>query len=40
MKATGNNGIVNTDGNLCRFPKFGYNYLNDTTPNNQAVAED
>jgi formate dehydrogenase major subunit len=31
MKTTGNNGLVNTDGNLCRFPKFGYNYLNDTT---------
>lgn len=31
MKTTGNNGLVNTDGNICRFPKFGYNYLNDTT---------
>jgi formate dehydrogenase major subunit len=31
MKTTGNNGLVNTDGNLCRFPKFGYNYLNDKT---------
>ena len=30
MKTTGNNGLVNTDGNICRFPKFGYNYLNDT----------
>lgn len=31
MKTTGSNGLVNTDGNLCRFPKFGYNYLNDVT---------
>jgi len=29
MKVTGKNGVVNTDGNICRFPKFGYNYLND-----------
>lgn len=36
MRVTGNKGIVNKDGNLCRFPKFGYQYLNDgfriTTP--------
>ncbi len=25
---TGSKGIVNKDGNICRFPKFGYNYLN------------
>ncbi len=29
MKTTGKNGMVNKDGNLCRFPKFGYHYLND-----------
>ena len=29
MKVTGNKGLVNQDGNLCRYPKFGYNYLND-----------
>ncbi len=29
MKVTGNKGLVNHDGNLCRYPKFGYHYLND-----------
>jgi len=28
---TGKKGLVNTDGNLCRYPKFGYQYLNDTS---------
>ena len=31
MSTTGSEGMINKDGNLCRFPKFGYNYLNDTT---------
>ena len=32
MKVTGKEGaLVNKDGNICRFPKFGYEYLNDTT---------
>jgi formate dehydrogenase major subunit len=31
MSTTGKEGMINKDGNLCRFPKFGYNYLNDTT---------
>lgn len=29
MKVTGAIGPVNRQGNLCRFPKFGYQYLND-----------
>ncbi len=29
MKVTGSEGIVNPDGNICRYPKFGFNYLND-----------
>lgn len=29
MKVTGNEGLVNKDGNLCKYPKFGYQYLND-----------
>ncbi len=29
MAVAGKNGLVNRDGNLCRFPKFGYQYLND-----------
>ncbi|MEI7981538.1 MAG: FAD-dependent oxidoreductase, partial [Bacteroidota bacterium] len=26
---TGKNGLINPDGNLCKYPKFGYSYLND-----------
>jgi formate dehydrogenase major subunit len=29
MGVTGKAGMVNQDGNLCRYPKFGYQYLND-----------
>ncbi len=29
MKVTGNEGLINKDGNICRYPKFGFNYLND-----------
>ena len=29
MQTTGKPGLVNKDGNICRFPKFGYNYIND-----------
>lgn len=36
MRTSGGNGMVNPDGNICRYPKFGYHYLNDanriTTP--------
>jgi formate dehydrogenase major subunit len=28
---TGKKGLVNTDGNICRYPKFGYNYMNDVS---------
>ena len=28
---SGRKGLVNTDGNICRYPKFGYNYLNDSS---------
>ncbi|MCX6231471.1 MAG: FAD-dependent oxidoreductase [Bacteroidetes bacterium] len=29
MKVTGANREVNTDGNICKYAKFGYQYLND-----------
>lgn len=29
MKVTGANGLVNKDANLCRYPKFGYHFMND-----------
>jgi len=36
MNVTGTSGLVNETGNICRFPRFGYSYLNDrrriTTP--------
>ncbi len=28
MKVTGEKGLVNHDGNICRFGKFGYQYIN------------
>jgi predicted molibdopterin-dependent oxidoreductase YjgC len=28
---TGENGLINSDGNICKFPKFGYQYLNDAS---------
>ena len=30
MMVTGAEGLVNQDGNLCRYAKFGYRYLNDS----------
>jgi formate dehydrogenase major subunit len=29
MHVSGVEGLVNADGNICRYPKFGYHYLND-----------
>ena len=29
MRVTGRNGLVNVDGSICRYPKFGYKYMND-----------
>jgi len=29
MNVSGNPGLINVDGNICRFPRFGYSYLND-----------
>lgn len=31
MKVTGANGLVNKDGNHCKFGKFGYSFFNDKT---------
>ncbi len=31
MKVTGKDGQINKDGNLCKYPKFGYQYLNDNS---------
>jgi len=30
-RVTGNPGLVNKDGSICRFAKFGYHYMNDHT---------
>jgi formate dehydrogenase major subunit len=30
MRVNGADGAVNKDGNICKYPKFGYHYLNDT----------
>jgi len=29
MSVSGNKGVVNQQGNICRYPRFGYAYLND-----------
>jgi formate dehydrogenase major subunit len=30
-RVTGNRGLINTDGNICRYARFGYRYLNDSS---------
>ncbi len=30
-RVSGQKGRINKNGNLCKYPKFGYNYLNDTS---------
>lgn len=30
VKAEGKNGLINKDGNLCKYGRFGYRYLNDS----------
>lgn len=30
LGVTGEKGLINSDGNICKYPKFGYQYLNDT----------
>ena len=29
LRTSGKEGLVNTDGNICRYPKFGYHSMND-----------
>ena len=29
LRATGKEGMVNRDGNICKYPRFGYHYMND-----------
>lgn len=31
MKVEGSQGMINSDGNICKYPKFGYQYLNDNS---------
>ncbi len=31
LGVTGSKGLVNSDGNICKYPKFGYQYLNDVS---------
>lgn len=31
MRVEGSNGQINKDGNICKYPKFGYQYLNDNS---------
>ena len=38
-KATGKEGLVNKDGNICRYPKFGYPVLNDSNRISQPLLK-
>lgn len=29
LRTTGKEGLINKDGNICKYPKFGYTYMND-----------
>ncbi|MGM0497016.1 MAG: molybdopterin-dependent oxidoreductase, partial [Bacteroidota bacterium] len=29
LRTTGKEGLINKEGNICKYPKFGYNYLNE-----------
>ena len=29
LRTTGKEGLINKDGNICKYPKFGYPYMND-----------
>jgi len=40
MKTTGNKGKVNVDGNLCKYPKFGYYYINDNNRITKPLLKD
>ena len=30
LRTTGKEGLINKDGNICKYPRFGYHYMNDT----------
>ena len=29
LRCTGKEGLINKDGNICKYPRFGYHYIND-----------
>jgi predicted molibdopterin-dependent oxidoreductase YjgC len=31
VKVTGQKGLINADGNICKYPRFGFEYLNDSS---------
>ncbi len=39
MKVEGSQGMINIDGNICRYPKFGYQYLNDKSRLSQPMLK-
>ena len=30
LRTTGKEGMINKDGNICKYPRFGYHYMNDS----------
>ncbi|MFW5663645.1 MAG: FAD-dependent oxidoreductase [bacterium] len=39
-RVTGSNGLINKDGNICKFPRFGYTYLHDKTRITQPMLKE
>ncbi len=39
LRVTGSKGFVNKDGNICRYGRFGYHYLNDKTRISQPLLK-
>lgn len=39
-EVTGKKGMINKDGNLCKYPKFGYNYLNSDSRITQPLVKE
>ncbi|TVQ12740.1 MAG: hypothetical protein EA361_10625 [Bacteroidetes bacterium] len=39
-RVTGSNGLINKDANICKFPRFGYTYLNDKSRVTQPLLKE
>jgi len=39
VNVSGKNGLINKDSNICKYPRFGYNYINDKNRITQPLAK-